>query len=80
MVTGYVLLIAYMVEPDGPWDSQAADEAGVAAGIGLAFSGVTALLSWVFVKAAWLRRWWYVVPAGLAFVALLRLTVLAPEL
>ncbi|MFG2759786.1 hypothetical protein [Streptomyces wuyuanensis] len=74
------MLTAYMVEPDGPWDSQAVTNAGFAAGIGLVFSVVTALLSWAFVKAEWLRRWWYTFPAGLAFAALLRLTVLAPEL
>ncbi|WP_128980553.1 hypothetical protein [Streptomyces roseicoloratus] len=80
LVTGYVALTAFMVEPDGPWDRQAVANAGVAAGIALAFSVVTALLSWVFVKAEWLRRWWYLVPAALAISALLRLTVLAPEL
>ncbi|MCP9957286.1 hypothetical protein [Streptomyces sudanensis] len=80
MVTGYVILTAYMVEPDGPWDRQAVTHAGLASGIGLALSAVAALLSWVFVKAAWLRRWWYVLPVVLAFAALLRLTVLSPEL
>ncbi|MFD0120192.1 hypothetical protein [Streptomyces virginiae] len=80
LVTGYVLLTAYMVEPDGPWDSQAVTNAKVAAGLGLTFSVVTALLSWVFVKAGWLRGWWYAAPAGLAVAALLRLTALAPQL
>ncbi|MEU0004514.1 hypothetical protein ABZ079_09480 [Streptomyces sp. NPDC006314] len=38
------------------------------------------LLTWVFVKAEWLRRRWYAVPVTLALVALLRLTVLALSL
>jgi hypothetical protein len=43
-VTGYVVLTAYMVEPDGPWDGQAVTNSSVAAGVGLAFSGVMAAL------------------------------------
>jgi hypothetical protein len=69
-----------MVEPDGPWDKQAVTNSGVAASVGLAFSGVVALLTWLFIKAKWLRKWWYAVPAVLAVAALLRLTLLAPEL
>ncbi|MGW2560381.1 hypothetical protein ACWCXB_14265 [Streptomyces sp. NPDC001514] len=80
LVTGYVVLTAYMVEPDGPWDRQAVTNSSFAAGIALAFSVVTALLSWLFVKAEWLRRWWFVLPALLAVVAILRLTLLSPEL
>lgn len=80
LVTGYVVLTAYVVEPDGPWDEQAVTNSGFAAGIGLAFSVVMALLTWVFVKAEWLRRWWYAIPVVLAVGALLRLTLLAPEL
>ncbi|MFD3499321.1 hypothetical protein ACFWWT_06320 [Streptomyces sp. NPDC058676] len=80
LVTGYVVLTAYMVEPDGPWDRQAVTNSGVAAGIGLAFSGVVALLTWMFVRAQWMRRWWYAIPTLLAVAALLRLTVLAPEI
>ncbi|CAL9508436.1 hypothetical protein [Streptomyces sp. enrichment culture] len=80
LVTGYVVLTAYMVEPDGPWDTQAVTNANVAAGIGLAFSVVMALLTWVFVKAEWLRKWWYVIPSMLVIAALLRLTLLGPEL
>lgn len=51
LVTGYVVLTAYVVEPDGPWDEQAVTHSGFAAGFGLAFSVVMALLTWVFVKA-----------------------------
>ncbi|MFI8266645.1 hypothetical protein [Streptomyces sp. NPDC085665] len=80
VVTAYVLLTAYMVEPDGPWDSQAVSNTKFAAGLGLAFSIAAALLTWVFVKAEWLRRWWYAIPAALALAALLRLTVLTPQL
>jgi hypothetical protein len=80
LVTGYLVLIAYVVEPDGPWDKQAVTNSGFSAGFGLAFSGVTALLTWLFVKATWLRKWWYAIPAALAIAALLRLTVLAPEI
>ncbi|GAB2781064.1 hypothetical protein GCM10027073_12210 [Streptomyces chlorus] len=58
LVTGYVVLMAHVVEPDGPWDEQAVTHFGFAAGFGLAFSVVMALLTWVFVKAEWLRRWW----------------------
>ncbi|MEU3446474.1 hypothetical protein AB0H29_04455 [Streptomyces thermolilacinus] len=75
-----MVLTAFMVEPDGPWDRQAVTNSSVAAGIALAFAFVTGLLSWVFVKAAWLRKWWYIIPAVLALAALLRLTVLVPEL
>ncbi|MFJ9862604.1 hypothetical protein [Streptomyces sp. NPDC101165] len=80
LVTGYVVLTAFMVEPDGPWDRQAVTNSHVAAVVGLAFCCVMALLTWVFVKGAWLRRWWYAVPLLLAIAALLRLTVLAPNL
>ncbi|MFD9094842.1 hypothetical protein [Streptomyces collinus] len=80
LVTGYVVLTAYMVEPDGSWDRQAVTGSRVAAGVGLGFCCVLALLTWVFVKAEWLRRWWYVVPVALAVAALLRLTLLAPAL
>jgi hypothetical protein len=59
LATGYVVLTAYMVEPDGPWDKQAVTNSGVAASVGLAFSGVVALLTWLFIKAKWLRKWWY---------------------
>ncbi|MFE1873111.1 hypothetical protein ACFW9N_19745 [Streptomyces sp. NPDC059496] len=41
---------------------------------------MTALLSWVFVKAEWVRRGWFAVPAVLAVAVLLRLTLLAPSL
>ncbi|CAM5671600.1 hypothetical protein SHIRM173S_01019 [Streptomyces hirsutus] len=58
LVTGYVVLMAHVVKPDGPWDEQAVTHFGFAAGFGLAFSVVMALLTWVFVKAEWLRRWW----------------------
>ncbi|MEV7614940.1 hypothetical protein [Streptomyces sp. NPDC089799] len=80
LVTGYVVLTAYMVEPDGPWDSQAVSNSGFASGTALAAVVVTGLLSWVCVKAEWLRSWWYAIPAALALLALLRLTALAPEL
>ncbi|MGW1540487.1 hypothetical protein ACWCPM_09625 [Streptomyces sp. NPDC002309] len=80
LVTGYVVLTAYMVEPDGPWDRQAVTNSGVAAGVGVAFSAFLALLTWAFVQAKWLRKWWYAVPVTLAIAALLRLTVLAPGL
>jgi hypothetical protein len=36
--------------------------------------------SGVFVEAEWLHRWWYAVPAVPAVAALLRLTLLAPEI
>ncbi|MFI8194665.1 hypothetical protein ACIF8T_39185 [Streptomyces sp. NPDC085946] len=80
VVTAYVVLTAYMVEPDGPWDQQAVTNSKVAAGMGLAFCVVLASLTWVFAKAEWLRRWWYAIPAVLALAALLRLTVFAPQL
>ncbi|MEV5338635.1 hypothetical protein AB0K93_09130 [Streptomyces sp. NPDC052676] len=80
LVTGYVVLTAYVVEPDGPWDSQAVTNSRFAAGTGLAFCVVMAMLIWVFVKAEWLRRWWYAIPVVLTVAALLRLTVLAPRL
>ncbi|WP_236561308.1 hypothetical protein, partial [Streptomyces sp. F-3] len=80
LVTGYVVLTAYAVEPDGPWDTQAVTNANVAAGIGLVFSALMAVLTWMSVKAEWLRKWWYVIPSLLVIAALLRLTLLGPEL
>ncbi|WP_406398708.1 hypothetical protein OH805_06705 [Streptomyces sp. NBC_00879] len=77
LVTGYVLLLAYMVEPG---TSETGAHSGVASGLGLAFAIATALLTILFVKAGWLRRRWLAVPAALAVAAILRLTVLAPGL
>ncbi|MFJ4686752.1 hypothetical protein ACIQNG_13335 [Streptomyces sp. NPDC091377] len=78
LVTAYAVVTAYMIEPDGPWDDQAVTNANVAATVGLAFSTVIALLTWLFVKAGWLRRGWYAIPAALALAAVLRLTLLGP--
>ncbi|NUV63152.1 hypothetical protein [Streptomyces sp. CAI-85] len=80
LATGYLVVVAYLADPVGPWDHETVAHSDFAAGFGLALSALTALLTWVFVKAEWLRRWWYGVPALLAAVALLRLTLLAPEL
>ena len=80
LVTAYLTLLAYAATPAGPWDSETAAHSNFASGTALALTAVTAGLSWVFVKAGWLRRWWYTVPSALAVAALLRLTVLAPEL
>jgi hypothetical protein len=79
-VTAYVTLLAYLADPAGPWDTETVAHSNFASGLALALAAVTAGLTWVFVKAVWLRRWWYAVPAGLAVAALLRWTVLAPEL
>ncbi|MFD9034018.1 hypothetical protein ACFVZW_23180 [Streptomyces sp. NPDC059567] len=80
LATGYVLLVACTTEPDGPWDRQAATNSGFAAGFGLALSVVTVLLTLWFVRAEWLRAWWYAIPTALAAAAILRLTLLAPAL
>jgi hypothetical protein len=80
MVTTYLILLAYAVNPAGPWDSETVAHSNFAAGFALALTVVTAGLSWVFAKGGWVRRWWYVVPAGLAIAAVLRLTSFAPEL
>ncbi|MFG3550310.1 hypothetical protein [Streptomyces sp. NPDC047725] len=77
-VTGYVVVTGYVIEPDGPWDQQAVTNSRVAAGLGLALCALTALLTWVFAKAGWTRRWWYALPAACGVAALLRLTLLAP--
>lgn len=77
LVTVYAVVVAYMVESE-PWDHEAGIHSGVASGLGLVFTAVTALLTWLFTKVAWLHRWWYVLPAVLAVAALLRLTLLAP--
>lgn len=79
-VSAYLVLIAYMADPSGPWDSETVAHSNFASGLGLALTVITALMTWVFVKAEWLRRWWYAVPTVLAVAELLRLTVLAPEL
>ncbi|MFJ9547765.1 hypothetical protein [Streptomyces erythrochromogenes] len=80
LATGYFLLLAYAAEPAGPWDSESVAHSRFAAGLALGFAAVIALLTWAFVKAEWLRRWWFTLPALLAFAAILRLTLLAPEL
>ena len=80
LATAYMTLLAYAANPAGPWDSETAAHSNFASGTALALTAVTTGLSWVFVKADWLRRWWYTVPSALAVAALLRLTVLAPEL
>ncbi|MFE5482542.1 hypothetical protein [Streptomyces sp. NPDC056527] len=80
LVTGYLLLVAYTTEPDGSWDRQAVTNSGFAAGFGLALAVVTVLLTLWFVRAQWLRAWWYAIPTVLAVAAVLRLTLLAPVL
>ncbi|MFI7355773.1 hypothetical protein ACIBTP_17690 [Streptomyces avidinii] len=80
LVTGYLAFLAYTVGPAGPWDIEGLAHAKYAAAVGLALAVVTALLSWVFVKAEWVGRGWFAAPAVLAVVALLRLTLLAPPL
>jgi len=80
LVTAYMTLLAYAANPAGPWDSETVAHSNFASGTALALTAVTTGLSWVFVKADWLRRWWYTVPSVLAVAALLRLTALAPEL
>jgi hypothetical protein len=79
-VAAYFTLLAYMADPAGPWDSETVAHSNFGSGSALALTAVTAGLSWVFVKAGWVRRWWYAIPAGLAIAAVLRLTLLAPEL
>ncbi|GAA1428380.1 hypothetical protein ACFOOM_22430 [Streptomyces echinoruber] len=76
----YVTFIAYMARPAGPWDSETVAHSNFASGLALVLSVITALLTWVFVKAAWLRKWWYAIPTVLAVAALLRLTLFVPEL
>ncbi|MEU6882361.1 hypothetical protein [Streptomyces sp. NPDC046712] len=80
VVTGYLILVAWTIEPDGSWDRQAVTNSDFAAGFGLALSVVTALLTLWFVKAEWLRTWWFAIPTVLAAAAILRLTFLAPVL
>ncbi len=78
--TIYVTCIAYMANPAGPWDSETVFHSDIASGPALVLSGITALLTWLFVKVEWLRGRWYAVPALLAAAAVLRLTPLAPGL
>ncbi|MFE1900035.1 hypothetical protein [Streptomyces yangpuensis] len=80
LVTGYLLLLAYAAEPAGPWDSETVAHSNITAGLALALAAVMALLTWVFLKAEWLRRWWFILPALFALAAALRLTLLAPQL
>lgn len=80
LITGYTMLTAYVVEPDGPWDHQAVTNAQIAAGTALALCAMVALAGWLYVRTPWLRVWALVPPATLAVAALLRLTVLAPAL
>jgi hypothetical protein len=80
LITAYVTFLAYAAEPAGPWDRETVSHSGFAAGLALAVAAATALPTVLFVKARWLRTWWFVLPAVLATAALLRLTLLAPEL
>jgi len=79
-VAGYLLFVAYMSGVADPWERDAVIHSGIAAGLALVIAAVSTLLTWAFVKARRLCGWWYVLPAVLAVAALLRLTVLAPEL
>jgi hypothetical protein len=78
--TGYLLLNAYLASPVGSWDSGSVSLSNIASGVALAVCAVTAALTWYFVKAGLLRKWWFALPALLAGAALLRWTVLAPTL
>lgn len=80
LVTAYLTLLAHMADPAGPWDSESVSHSNFAAGSALTLAAVIAGVTWVFVKGGWVRRWWYVIPSALAVTALLRLTVLVPEL
>ncbi|MFI6465388.1 hypothetical protein [Streptomyces sp. NPDC050538] len=79
-VTAYVILLAYLADPAGPWDTETVVHSQFASGPALALTAVMAGLTWVFVAAELLRKRWYAVPAVLALAALLRWTLLAPEL
>ncbi|MDQ1007436.1 hypothetical protein QFZ82_001921 [Streptomyces sp. V4I23] len=79
LVTAYLLLLAYAAEPAGPWDTETVSHSEFAAGTALGLTVVAALLTLPFVKARWLRRWWFAVPAMFALAAVLRLTLLAPQ-
>ncbi|MFI2350849.1 hypothetical protein ACH492_28235 [Streptomyces sp. NPDC019443] len=80
LITVYVAFLAYAAEPAGPWDRETVSHSGFAAGLALALCVATSLLTALFVKARWLRAWWFILPAVLAAAAFLRLTLLAPEL
>ncbi|MFH9432086.1 hypothetical protein ACH4JZ_27835 [Streptomyces sp. NPDC017615] len=80
LVTAYLVFLACVARPAGPWDSETVAHSNFAAGFALAGSVVLGLLTWGFVKAGWVRRWWYVAPVVLGVAALLRLTLLAPQL
>ncbi|MFJ4282981.1 hypothetical protein [Streptomyces massasporeus] len=79
LVAAYFMFLAYLAHPAGPWDSETVAHSNFASGLVLVVSAVTALLTWLLVKATWLRKWWYAIPTALAIAALLRLTVFAPE-
>jgi hypothetical protein len=59
LVTGYVVLVAFTAEPG---TTETAVHSGVASGLALVFTVVTAPLTLLFVKAGWLRAWWYLLP------------------
>ncbi|WP_101257358.1 hypothetical protein [Streptomyces barkulensis] len=77
-VAGYLIFLAYMSGTANPWEPDAAAHSGFTAGPALLATGVCALLTWRFVRAGRLRRWWYALPVLPNLAALLRLTVLAP--
>ncbi|KJY19883.1 MULTISPECIES: hypothetical protein [unclassified Streptomyces] len=80
LAAGYLLLLAYAAEPAGPWDGESVAHSRFAAGLALALATLTALLTWLSVKADWLRRRWFTLPALAALAAALHLTLLTPEL
>ncbi|MET8824959.1 hypothetical protein ABZX40_24730 [Streptomyces sp. NPDC004610] len=80
LIALYFIYLAYMAEPAGPWDSETVAHSQFASGLVLALSLLMAALTLACVKAAWLRKGWYLVPAVLILAAVLRLTLLAPQL
>ncbi|WP_030766739.1 MULTISPECIES: hypothetical protein [unclassified Streptomyces] len=77
---GALRVESYLAEPAGPWNRESVAPSNVAAGPALALAAVIGLLTRVFVKAEWLRGWWFTLPVLPAIAVILPLTLLMPEL
>ncbi len=69
-------VLAFVTLAIGPW-IPAEDSTALAVYHDLALGvlvgcALVAALTWVFVKAQWLRSWWYALPCLLAVISLIR--------
>ncbi|MGH3977782.1 MAG: hypothetical protein ACRDRZ_02085 [Pseudonocardiaceae bacterium] len=83
LVTAYFAVLAWIVTPDGAYDRDVLTGIGVLTLLGTGLALVTALLTFIAVKARWLGRRWFIVPVVLFVVATARwvyIDVVYPDL